>query len=283
MSDIFREISRLRDAGELGVLVVVVESVGSSPAKAGARMIVRPDGSILGTVGGGALEHHAIGLAADVLAAGASRLVPLHLADDLGMSCGGRATIYLEPLGSESRLYVFGAGHIAVQLCEMASRCGFAVVVCDDRAELCSRERFPRAVQLFGSAQADGLDALGIRDHLARAYVVVVTHSHELDFGLVRAIAPLRPVYLGMIGSKRKRRALETHLVEAGLPGELRDFVRCPAGMPLGGDSPAEIALSITAELVAVRAARRAPPAGPEPGPGPGARPRQAPAPGDDG
>jgi len=255
MSDVFRELTRLRDAGERGVLVVVVESVGSTPAKAGARMIVRPDGTVFGTVGGGALEHHATGLAPEVLAAATSRLVPLHLANDLGMSCGGRTTLYLEPFGAESRLYVFGAGHIAVQLCEMAGRCGFTVVVCDDREALCTPARFPRAARLFASAETRRLGELGLRDHLEQAFVVVATHSHELDFGIVRAIAPMGPAYLGMIGSKRKRGALDRYLAEAGFSSELRQTVRCPAGMELGGDSPAEIALSITAELVAVRTA----------------------------
>lgn len=255
MSDVFGELSRLRSAGERGVLVVVVESVGSSPAKAGARMVVRLDGTTFGTVGGGALEHYATGLAPEVLAAGSARLMPLHLANDLGMSCGGRATLFFEPFGTDSRLYVFGAGHIAVQLCEMAGRCGFNVVVCDDREELCTPARFPRAARLFASAETRRLGELRIRDHVSQAYVVVVTHSHDLDFGLVRAIAPMWPAYLGMIGSKRKRRTLDSYLAEAGFAQELRQAVRCPAGMDLGGDSPAEIALSITAELVSVRSA----------------------------
>lgn len=253
MSDVLSELARLKSGGEQGVLVLVVESVGSTPAKAGARMIVRPDGTTIGTVGGGALEHYATRVAPEVLAAGAARMVPLHLANDLGMSCGGRATLFLEPFGAESRLYLFGAGHIAVQLCEMAGRCGFTVVVCDSRDELRTRARFPRAAQLFGSAETRQLGELGLRDHLAHAYVVVVTHSHELDFGLVRAIAPMRPVYLGMIGSKKKRGALDKYLAEAGFDGALRKNVRCPAGLALGGPSPAEIALSITAELVSVR------------------------------
>ncbi len=258
MSDVLNELNRLREAGEQGVLVVVVESLGSTPAKAGARMIVRPDGSIIGTVGGGSLEHHAVKLAPEVMAAGAARLVPLHLANDLGMSCGGRTTLFLEPFGAESRLYLFGAGHIAVQICEMAGRCGFSVVVCDDRDELRTRARFPRAAQLFGSAQTRSLGELGLTEHLSHAYVLVVTHSHEIDFGLVRAIAPMEPVYLGMIGSRRKRGALDKYLAEAGFTEALRSTVRCPAGLELGGASPAEIALSITAELVSVRSARMA-------------------------
>ncbi len=258
MSDVFREVARLRDAGERGVLVVVVESVGSTPAKAGARMIVRSDGTTFGTVGGGALEHHAIGLAPQVLADGVPRLLPLHLANDLAMSCGGQTTLFVEPFGAGSRLYLFGAGHIAVQVCEMAARCGFTVVVCDEREELCNPTRFPRAARLYGSTEAAGLEELGIRDHLDQAYVVVVTHTHERDFRLVRAIAPMGPVYMGMIGSKRKRRTLDKYLADAGLDPSLGEAVRCPAGLGLGGDSPAEIALDITAELVSVRSARSA-------------------------
>ncbi len=258
MTEVLDELRRLREAGELGVLVVVVEALGSTPAKAGARMIVRPDGSTVGTVGGGALEHHAIALAPEVLAGGSARLVPLHLARDLGMSCGGRTTLFFEPLGADSRLFLFGAGHISMQLCDMAGRCGFSVVVCDDRDELRTPARFPRATQLFASARASSLDALGIREHLDHAYVVVVTHSHELDFALVRELAPMGPVYLGMIGSRRKRKKLDSFLDEAGIDAEARDRIRCPAGLDLGGSTPAEIALSITAELVSVRAGRAA-------------------------
>jgi len=264
MSDVFGEVSRLRYAGERGVLVVVVESSGSTPAKAGARMIVRPDGTIFGTVGGGAMEHYAIGLAPEVLAAGSARLLPLHLADDLGMTCGGRATLFFEPFGAESRLYVFGAGHIAEQLCEMAGRCGFIVIVSDDRDELRTPARFPRAARLFDSVATDRLPDLGIRDCADQAYVVAVTHTHERDFEIVRAIAPLRPVYLGMIGSTRKRRGLDRFLTEAGVSQELQQTVRSPAGLKLGGGSPAEIGLSITAELVSVRSARTAAMAGEE-------------------
>jgi len=257
MSDVFEKLVEIQRSGQRAVLATVVEAVGSTPREAGARMIVLPDGTTHGTVGGGALEHHVNGLAAEVLRTGKSQLVPLHLANDLGMSCGGRATVFLEPIGATDRLYLFGAGHIAAHICEMAARCGFSVIVCDERAELLTSDRFPRAARLFPSAEAGRLGELELRDHAEAACVVVVTHTHELDFGLVRAIAPMRPAYLGMIGSRRKRSTLDASLAEAGFPKDVIDAIYCPAGLEIGGSTPAEIAMSIVAQLVALRADRR--------------------------
>ncbi|MFH2010609.1 MAG: XdhC/CoxI family protein [bacterium] len=257
-SDVFEKLVEIQRSGQRAVLATVVEAVGSTPREAGARMLVLPDGTTHGTVGGGALEHHVNGLAAEVLRMGEPRLVPLHLANDLGMSCGGRVTVFLEPIGAEDRLYLFGAGHIATHICEMAGRCGFSVIVCDDRAELLTSDRFPQAARLFPAAEPQRLEELELRAHAANAYVMVVTHTHELDFGLVRAVAPLRPAYLGMIGSRRKRSALDAYLGEAGFPEDVVRAIRCPAGLELGGSTPAEIAMSIVAQLVALRAERRA-------------------------
>lgn len=256
MQSLFEQILELLRSGERGVLATVVDSRGSVPQVAGARMIVLTDGRILGTVGGGALEHQVRALAPEVLAARVPRLVSFELGGDLSMACGGSAAVFLEPLGRSDRLYLFGAGHIAEHLCELAARCGFLVTVCDGRDELRRPERFPRAFALSPACAPERLGELDLAAQAADAFVMVVTHSHVLDFALVQALLPLGLPYLGMIGSRAKAAKLQQTLKDAGVPEALRSRVRSPSGLPLGGRSPAEIAVSIAAELVQVRTAR---------------------------
>ncbi|MDY0002477.1 MAG: XdhC/CoxI family protein [Polyangia bacterium] len=256
MTSIFDEILEVLRSGERGVLATVVETHGSVPQSPGARMIILGDGRILGTVGGGALEHKVRAMAPDVQAAGAPRLVSFELGGDLGMACGGSAKVFLEPLGRGDRLYVFGAGHIAEHLCELASRCGFMVTVVDARDELRRPERFPSAFALSPACAANRLGELDLAAHAGDAYVMVVTHSHDIDFSLVQALLPLGLPYLGMIGSRAKAAKLQQALKDAGVPEDQRAKVRSPAGLPLGGRSPAEIAVSIVAELVQERSRR---------------------------
>lgn len=256
MLTLMEQITELLRRGECGVVATVVETRGSVPQVAGARMLMFPDGRILGTVGGGALEHQVRALGPQVLAEGTARLLTFDLGGDLGMACGGGATVFLEALGREDRLYLFGAGHIAEQICEMASRCGFAVTVCDARDELRTRERFPAARALSPVCAPERLGELPLASHAEDAYVMVVTHGHALDFALVRALLVLDLAYLGMIGSKAKAAKLRQELKAEGVPQELTGRVQSPAGLPIGGRSPAEIALSIVAELVQRRSQR---------------------------
>jgi xanthine dehydrogenase accessory factor len=258
MTDVLDVVRQMQLAGERGLLATVVEVVGSTPSRVGGRMVVRPGGRIEGTVGGGALEHRVMALAEEVVAGRTPRLVRFDLEQDLGMGCGGHVTVFLEPIGLADRLYIFGAGHIGEHLCELGARCGFWVTVCDERDELRTPERFPRAARLSDAAAPDQLERLGLTGHAEDAYVVVVTHSHTSDFSLVAAILPLAPTYLGMVGSRRKRTRLEAQLREAGADEAAIHQIRCPAGIALGGPTPAEIAVSIVAELVAHRAQRTA-------------------------
>ena len=258
MNDVFEQVAELTRTGGRGVLATVVEVRGSVPGAVGARMLVHPDGSIHGTVGGGALEHAVRERAPEILARGQARLERFDLGADLDMGCGGFVTVFMEPIGTVDRLFLFGAGHIAEHLCDMAARCGFLVVVCDERDELRTAERFPRATHLSPAGIAERLSELeevGLGD-AERVYAMVVTHSHALDFALVAGLLPRNLAYLGCIGSRSKRAKLDAHLEAAGFTEEDRGRIRSPAGIKLGGRSPAEIAVSIVAELVQKRAAR---------------------------
>lgn len=253
MLDLLDDLAALRQRGGRAVMATVVAAQGSTPRKAGARLLLGADGSLAGTVGGGAVERHVIDRARALLAGGEAVLEVIDLGADLGMSCGGRMTVFLEPLGGAVPLLLFGAGHIGLEVCALASRCGFAVTVVDARGELCTPERFPRAARLLPDASADGLVGLLRAGRAADTYVVITTHTHALDQALATAALPLAPRYLGVIGSQRKSARLREHLRSQGADEAALGRLRCPMGLPLGGQTPAEIALSIVAELVAER------------------------------
>ena len=147
--DIIRELARFRADGVPCVLAVVVKVEGSAPRHPGAKMLIFGGGESLGTIGGGALEAAVMKEAPAVLAQGEPAMLKYDLWPDLGMVCGGRAEVYLEPHLTPPRLFIFGAGHIGLALCPVAAELGFMVTVVDDREGLATPERFPRAAALI--------------------------------------------------------------------------------------------------------------------------------------
>lgn len=245
--DTLRKMVRRLDAGEDFVVVTVAEVSGSAPPRAGFRMAVTAD-AIEGTVGGGALEKEAVGLARALLAgSGGPRLERFDLAA-LGMACGGGVTLFLEPFRASTPLWIFGGGHIGAALAPMARAAGFAVTVVDDRPEYADFAR-----------RGDGIRALcrpydeAVRLVPDGAFVVIVTHGHAHDEALLNAVARRSPrlPYVGMIGSARKVAAALERIRAAGVdPGP---DVYAPVGLDLGGDSPGEIALAIAAQILGIR------------------------------
>ncbi len=248
--NLFSEMARLTAEGSPFVLATVVETGGSSPQKAGAKLVVLPDGTLRGTVGGGAIEHQIVTMARDLLREGlTTRLVRTHLTHDLGMCCGGEMTVFLEKIAPGERLLLFGAGHVGKSLYELARAAGFHVTVADARPEWLSAERFPEAERLLG----DPLQAAQKAELDEGTFVCVMTHDHGLDQDLVQALARRPHRYLGMIGSQRKAEKLRSRLKELGFAEKEIAGVRSPMGVAIGAQSPEEIAVSIVAELVAVR------------------------------
>jgi xanthine dehydrogenase accessory factor len=254
--DLFSQMSQLLAAGTPFVLATVVETGGSCPQKPGAKLLVLPDGSLRGTVGGGAIEHLIVQEARALLAdAGATtRLTRADLPHDLGMCCGGTMGVFLEKLAPGERLVIFGAGHVGKALSELAQAAGFLVTVVDARAEWLSAERFPRAHRLLGDPLAEAT-SLATDD---ATFVCVMTHDHGLDQDLVQAMVDRPHRYLGMIGSERKAAKLRSRLKELGVAAERIASTRSPMGIAIGAQSPEEIAVSIVAELVAVRHGKHA-------------------------
>ena len=237
------------------VLATVTDTGGSTPRLAGAMMGITSTGQS-GTIGGGAFEHHVIAEARALLAAPgrSTSVVDVHLVRDLGMCCGGKMTAFLNKTEPAPSLWIFGAGHVGSELAPLAQRAGFQVTVVDARAEWADAVRFPEGVEVVDAEPDDLLKGRRPGPH---AYVVVTTHSHTLDEQLVGALSVEPPAYTGLIGSRAKWARFRARLSERGVPAAFLDAVRSPVGLDIGAVTPAEIAVSIVAELVAVRRAAR--------------------------
>ena len=253
MRELIRRIQELLDAGELGALATVVRTSGSAPQRPGARLLLLVDGERVGTVGGGAIEQEVLSALAACLADGRPRWLVRDLGRDLGMCCGGRMEIFVERLESEERLILFGAGHVAEATARAARQLGFAVTVVDARDELNTEARFPGCERLL----ADAAEAVPRLRPSASDWVIVVTHDHALDEEALETYLPLPHRYLGMIGSLRKVYRVLGRIAARGPLPSLENLY-APIGLDLGAVSPDEIAVSIVAELVALRHGRPA-------------------------
>lgn len=248
MRDVTRALLHVLTSGRRGALATVVRVSGSVPQQPGARLLLAPDGATTGTVGGGAVERAVLDALGQCRQHGRPELVVYDLARDLGMCCGGRMEIFVEPVEAEQRLLVFGAGHVAKPTAELARRVGFAVTVVDDREELANRERFPDCELVL----AEPREAAARIAPRAEDWVLIVTHDHRLDEEALDTFARLPHRYLGLIGSRRKvLRILQRIASRGDLPP--LDRVFAPVGLDIGAVSPEEIAVSIVAELVAIR------------------------------
>lgn len=251
-ADVYEWLARARRERVPAVLATVVDVTGSAPQVPGAKLVVLADGRAAGTVGGGAFERRVLE-EARALAAGdgpVSRLVTLNLTRDLGMCCGGEMRVFLEKILGPERLVLFGGGHIGRALCQAAAAAGFEVTVVDEREEWAVPARFPAAREVVCEEPEAALARLRIDE---ATYCVVATHSHPLDQAVITALLATPARFLGMVGSRTKRGKFLARLQARGLPEETLARLRTPLGLEIGAVTPEEIAVSILAELVAVR------------------------------
>jgi xanthine dehydrogenase accessory factor len=234
-------------------ILTLIHSEGSTPREAGAKMLLRADGSTVGTIGGGAFERSALDDATAAMVAGVSRVVEYSLEGrdeaELGV-CGGRAKVYIEVLKPRPTLLILGGGHVAQPLAEFGYLLGFRTVVVDDRPEFANSARFPHADELAVVSFDDLAQEVTIAPD---TFVVIVTRNHEFDAVALREVLSLPVCYVGMIGSRNKVRTVFERLLREGQPRERLGQVRAPIGLNIGGQTPAEIALSIMAEIVMVQ------------------------------
>jgi xanthine dehydrogenase accessory factor len=239
-------------SGQRGALATVVRVRGSTPQEPGARLLLRPDGTTLGTVGGGAIELVVLEALERAKKTGQTEVVSRALGYDLGMCCGGHMELFIEPIEGAPRLWLFGAGHVARALAEVARGAQFDVRVVDSRDDFNNEERFPHCQRLL----CDADELLAKQTFGAIDWLIIATHDHQLDErALELAVRRSNARYIGLVGSKRKFFRIVDRI--RARTGDL-DLTRvyCPIGLDLGAIGPHEIAISIVAELVALRRGR---------------------------
>jgi xanthine dehydrogenase accessory factor len=258
--EIYEEIVKLQRAGQRGAVATIVNVRGSIPSFKSAKMLVRDDGSIAGTIGGGCVEAEVWQAAREVISTEKSRTLSFDLNQDpkydTGLVCGGTLEIFIEPVLPTPLLYIFGAGHVSLELYKTARNAGFDVIVMDDRDMYANSERFPDARQVIAEDFDKGLAGLSPGES---SYIVIATRGHRDDMRVLRWAVQTPARYIGMIGSKRKAITVYRELVKEGLQPELFERVHSPVGLDIGAITPEEIAVSITAELIGMlRHAERA-------------------------
>jgi xanthine dehydrogenase accessory factor len=252
--DIYEHIVELRRQGRRGAVATIVSVRGSIPSFQTAKMLVRDDGSIVGTIGGGCVEADVWQAAREVMESEKPRTLKFDLNQDprydTGLVCGGTLEVFVEPVLPPAFLYLFGAGHVALNVCRTAATAGFEVIVTDDRSSYATKERFPAARDVHVFEFDEAMKKL---DPNEASYVVIVTRGHRDDMKILRWAVQTRARYVGMIGSKRKIIEIFKALQAEGLPAHLFDRVHSPIGIDIGAVTPEEIGVAITAELIAFR------------------------------
>jgi xanthine dehydrogenase accessory factor len=252
--DLYEEIVKLRQQGRRGAVATIVNVQGSIPSFRTAKMLVRDDGSILGTIGGGCVEAEVWQAAREVMESEKPRTLTFNLNQDpkydTGLVCGGTLDIFVEPILPPAALYIFGAGHVSISLYGVARGAGFDVTVVDDREAYASRERFPQAHEVIAEDFERVMARLTPNES---SYIVIVTRGHRDDMRVLRWAVQTSARYIGMIGSKRKTIAIFRELTREGLAPALFERVHAPVGLDIGAVTPEEIAVAITAELIAAR------------------------------
>jgi xanthine dehydrogenase accessory factor len=254
MTDIYQEIIKIKEAGEEAALVTIVSATGSTPREEGTKMLVKPDGTIAGTIGGGSLEAQVIEEAVGVIKQGKPKHLHMSLtakeAGEAGMICGGDLEVFIEPILTTPTMYIFGGGHISLSLARIAKLIGFKIVVIDDRTEYANAERFPEAEMVLAEDFAKAFSKLKIDK---TSYIVIVTRGHQNDELVLEWAISTPAKYIGMIGSKTKVKTTYSHLLAKGVSQKTLDSVHSPIGLAIDAQTPEEIAVSILAEIIKVR------------------------------
>src|SRR6184192_1427568 len=251
--DLFEEIVKMRRTARRAALATIVHTNGSIPSYESSRMLVREDGSIAGTIGGGCVEAEVWAAAKEVMQNEAPRKMVFNLNNeasyDNGLICGGTLEVFVEPILPQPMLYLFGGGHVSMAVAKAASAAGFGIGVVDDREAFANKERFPMALEIYAGYE-EAFEK--IHPNVAN-YLVIVTRGHKEDMRVLAWAVRTEARYVGMIGSKRKVMSVYKALENEGYKPEEFERVFAPMGLDIGALSPEEIAVSITAELVAVR------------------------------
>jgi xanthine dehydrogenase accessory factor len=254
--DLYDEIVRLRKLGQKCAVATIVQVNGSIPSFESAKILVREDGSFMGTVGGGCVEAEVWNAAREVIETEKPRHLSFSLGQDAaydeGLICGGQLNIFVEPVIPQPRAFIFGGGHVSKGISKIATLAGFSTSIIDNREAFANAERFPEAEATYAEEYEDVFPKLPVN---SSSYIIIVTRGHRDDMRVLRWAVSTPAKYIAMIGSKRKTISVVHELEKEGIPRESFDKVFAPMGLEIGAEMPEEIAISVVAEMIAVRRA----------------------------
>lgn len=252
--EFYQQILKAKKENKVYAVASVVQTVGNTPRKPGAKMLVLADGSTHGTVGGGIVEKQTIADCLCAMRSGKTLLKTYSAVSretaDKGMTCGNNMTIFIEPGEQLPYLYLCGCGHVAQAVLPLAKSMGYYVVAIDARDISGYKEALALADELH---ILDSFDRIGELDFVPGAAFIACSFSHKTDGDILNVILSKEPSYVGMLGGKPKIRALFTKLKENGYSEDILKKIHAPIGLDIGGEKPAEIAVSIMAEILAAR------------------------------
>lgn len=249
--ELYEELLRLKKEGRSSALATIVQCSGSAPQKTGSKMLVRDDGSIVGTLGGGCLEAEVVQAALMAIRDELSLTLPFDLTEKQGgLVCGGKVSIFIDPVIPDPTLVILGAGHVGKALTKVARFSGFRVVVCDDRPEYANPENLPDAHDIVVHDFPGIFSRMLLPDS---AYIVVATRGHNHDLDAIIASLKTTARYIGLLGSRRKKALLFKALEDAGFSESQISRVYIPIGLPINSVTPEEIAVSIMAQIIQKR------------------------------
>ena len=252
--DVYDELIRLRQLGQKCALATIVQVKGSIPSYESAKLLVREDGSMFGTIGGGCVEAEVWNVAREVISTERPRHLNFNLGQDAaydnGLICGGQLEIFVEPVVPPPAAFIFGGGHISKSLAKIANIAGFGVSVIDDREAFANKDRFPDAQSVYADEYENVFPQLNVTD---TSYIVIVTRGHRDDMRVLKWAVTTQARYVAMIGSKRKVISVVKELEKEGIPREAFERIFAPMGFAIGAISPEEIAVSVVAEMIAAR------------------------------
>jgi xanthine dehydrogenase accessory factor len=252
--DVFEELVRLRALGQKCALATIVEVNGSIPSFQTAKLLVREDGSLVGTIGGGCVEAEVWNAAREVMQTGKPRNMSFTLGQDAaydnGLICGGQLEVFVECIQPQPVALVFGGGHISKSLSKVLDLAGFRVSVVDNREAYANKERFPEAFEVHAEEYEEVFPRLAVNES---TYIVIVTRGHRDDMRVLRWAVGTQARYIAMIGSRRKTIGVVKELEKEGIARAAFERVFAPMGLEIGAISPEEIAVSVCAEMIAVR------------------------------
>ena len=253
MLEIYQELVNIAASGERAVLATVTSSRGSVPRKAGTKMIIKRDGTLIGSIGGGNVEQAVQEKALEVMKSREPQMMHLDLkgrGEEALMICGGQMDVFLQLILPAETLYLFGAGHLSQSTATMAKMLGFRVVVIDPRPEYNNNDRFPDADALMVEEYDSAFSKLSVDEN---SYIIIYTPGHVTDAKCLQFAVSTRAKYIGMIGSKKKVKEIKERLRKKGVSRQQLDEIHAPIGLEINAQTPEEIAISILAEITKFR------------------------------